>query len=428
MQSTNSISRRSWLKTSFLATAGTALFPNEVHAKLVHQANNTALSLDNTLASEERYWELVQQQFTFEEGLHYFNTASLGPSPDMVRQATRQFRDQLDGFPSKYGWGAWKEEKEMVREKAAALLKVSAEEIALTHNTTEGMNLVASSLDLKAGDEIILSNHEHHTGTIPWIYHQEKKGVKIIRPELPILPSNKEEIVAIYRKAITPKTKVISMVHLTNTNGMILPVKEVSELAHQHGILVAVDGAQSLAMLDLDLHDLGCDFYSASGHKWLFSPKGMGLFYAKKEAQQHLKAMIVCHGYDDPSIRRLENYNTRNLPELLGMGVALDYQNLISPKQKQDRIYALKHYFRNNIKGNAKFAIKTPEADDLSAGITVVELKDRDVKEVKKQLFEQYKIDCRPMSSHGLNALRLSLNIFNTKAEIDYLVKALKVV
>jgi len=146
----NTISRRNWLKASFLTTAGITFLPGETQAKLLHQAQQAALSLEGQSPTEERYWELVQQHFSFENGLHYFNTASLGPSPTMVRQATQGFRDTMDSFPSKYGWGAWKEEKEKVREKAAALLQVNPEEIALTHNTTEGMNLVASSLDLQA--------------------------------------------------------------------------------------------------------------------------------------------------------------------------------------------------------------------------------------------------------------------------------------
>jgi selenocysteine lyase/cysteine desulfurase len=416
--------RRTWLKTSLLTIAGTTLLLPEVKAKLIHETEKKYKLLGK--AKDEAYWELVKAGFTFENNVHYFNTASLGPSPVMVRSATQKFRETLDAFPSKYGWGAWKEEKEQVREKVAKVLKVSAEEIALTHNTTEGMNLIASSLNLKEGDEVILSNHEHHTGTIPWIYHQEQKGVKLVRPKLPILPKSKEELVEIYRKAIGPRTRVISIVHMTNTNGMIMPIKEISTMAHEYGILVAVDGAQTLGMLDFDLHDLGCDFYAASGHKWLFSPKGMGVLYAKKEVQHHLKAMIVCSGYKDESIRRLENYNTRNLPELLGLGVAVDYLNLIGQENKMARIYALKHYFRSQIQKNPKLVIKSPEADELSAGITVVEVKDKAVKDVKQALFDNHNIDCRPMRSHSLNALRISLNIFNTKADIDYLVRALE--
>jgi selenocysteine lyase/cysteine desulfurase len=370
------------------------------------------------------YWRLVQRQFRLEPGLVYLNNASLGPSPALVADATEAFRRQLDGFPSRYMWGAWSEEKEAVRSNAAALLGASSEEIALIHNTTEGMNLVASSLELQPGDEVIVGNHEHTSGTVPWQYWQEPKGVRLVRPILPIIPSDPDEIVEVYRRAITSRTKVISMCHIVNTNGMILPVKQVSAMARPRGIVVAVDGAQAPGMINVDLHDLGCDFYAASAHKWLFSPKGVGIFYSRQESQRLLKPLIVCRGWEDRSIRRFENYNTRNLPEVLGLGVAVDFQNLMG-RERQARIFALKKYFRQLIEDKPVFAVKTPESDLLSAGITTVEVVGREVKEVATALAERHRIDCRPMTSHGLNGVRISLSVFNSEDQVDLLVRAL---
>ena len=307
------------------------------------------------------------------------------------------------------------------------MFSVDKEEIALIHNTTEGMNLIASSMDLEAGDEVILADHEHTSGTACWQYWQEQNnGVQLVRPTLPLLPSSKEEIVEIYRKAITPKTKVISMVHGTNTNGMILPVKEISKMAHEQGILVAVDGAQTAGTFQIDLNDLECDFYAASAHKFMFAPKGMGIFYARKESQKYLKALIVAKGWKDRSIRRLENYNTRNLPELLGLGMAVDYYNLIGPDKREDRMRELKAYFRTALENDDRFKFKTPAHHDLSCAIQNVELIGKKVNGVKTQLFDEYRIDCRPMSSHGINGLRISLSVFTTKKDVDYLVQALQ--
>ncbi len=267
---------------------------------------------------------------------------------------------------------------------------------------------------------------EHHSGTIPWRYWQEPKGVKLVRPTLPILPSKPEEIVEVYRRAITSRTRVISMCHVVNTNGMILPVKEVAAMARERGILVAVDGAQAPGMINVDLHDLGCDFYAASSHKWLFSPKGVGIFYARLASQPLLKPLIVANGWEDESIRRLENYNTRNLPEVLGLGVAFDFQNLLGPDRRQARIFELKRYLRDRIGGDSAFSIKTPANDDLSAGITTIEVVGREVKEVATALAERHRIDCRPMSTHGLNGIRISLSVFNSEAQVDTLVGGLK--
>lgn len=419
--------RRKFLKTLGVGIAGGVTTPSQMWAN-VTKPLQLAIGDLKTVDSSEVFWETVKAQFQFAEGLSYFNNASLGACPNPIRKATNEFRATLDDFPSKYMWGGWDVEKESVRKKTAKLLSVSEEEIALIHNTTEGMNLIARSLELEEGDEIILSDHEHASAVSPWKVWQESKGIKLVRPTLPILPESIEELVEVYRKSITSKTKVISMCHLVNTNGMMLPIKEISKLAHEKGILVAVDGAQGVGMFDVDLKDMDCDFYTVSAHKWLFSPKGVGIFYAKEESQKHLKPLMVARGYEDKSVRRLENYNTRNLPEVLGLGAALDYREAIGSQKIHDRSFELKKYFRSRIKNNPKLLLKTPKLDTLSAAIQVVEVKNKEVKVVKEQLFENYGIDSRPMSRFNLNGVRLSLAIFITKKDIDRLVNALEAI
>ncbi|MBO3699855.1 aminotransferase class V-fold PLP-dependent enzyme [Roseivirga sp. E12] len=418
--------RRNLLKYSFSGIAASSLLASGMRTSFLEKIEKTGFDLTSN-DNDEDYWELVKSEFSMAKGLYYFNNASLGPCPKLVVDATNEFRALLDGFPSKYMWGGWQDEKEATRQKIADMFSADKEEIAMVHNTTEGMNLVAHSIELGPGDEVILADHEHPSGTVPWQHWQEIRGFKIVRPKLPILPESKEELVEVYRKAITPNTKVISMVHGTNTNGMILPVKEVSAMAHERGILVAVDAAQTAGTFKIDLHDLGCDFYAGSGHKFMFTPKGMGVFYARKESQKHLKPLIVSRAhFRDKSIRRLENYNTRNYPELLGMGTAIDYYNLIGAEKREARLRDLKAYFRGKIEADDRFKLKTPGAADLSCAIQNVEVIGRKVGDVKKALFDNHMIDCRPIGSHGINGVRISLSVFTTKADVDYLVEALK--
>ena len=413
--------RRKFVKQLFTGVAGTVLLSS-------YKASDTDYSttLLDINDDSEAFWEQVKTQFKFAPNLRYFNNGSLGSCPIIVQKATNEFRATLDAFPSKYMWGGWHNEKEEVRQKVADLFSVSKEEIALTHNTTEGMNLIARSFNLHEGDEVILIDHEHKSSVIPWTVWQAEKGVKLVRPVIPILPETVEDIVKVYKDAITPRTKVISMCHSVNTNGMVLPVKEVSEMAHKKGILVAVDGAQAAGMFDIDLKDLGCDFYTVSAHKWLFAPKGIAMFYAKKESQHHLKPLIVANGHTDKSIRRLENYNTRNLPELLGFGSAIDFIKSIGKEKISKRSYELKHYFRDKVKNSPKFKLKTPGHDGLSCAIQTLEVVGKDVRDVKNKLTNDFGIDTRPMSTYGLNGVRISFAIFITKKDIDYLVDALE--
>ena len=420
--------RRQFLAAGFSSITGSLLLSQHAKAELsenLAQLTQT-LSDNNHHTGSQAFWQNVKHQFPLQPELYYFNNASLGPSPHIVNKAVQEFRLQLESFPSKYMWGGWKKEKEQVREKIAAMVHASPEDIALIHNATEGMNLVAASLELSPGDEVILGNHEHPSGTIPWQHWQETKGIKLVRPELPLLPQSTREIVEIYRQAITDKTKVISIVHITNTNGMILPIKEIADMAHERGILVAVDGAQALGMIPLNLPELGIDFYTASSHKWLFSPKGLGIFYAKRSSQHFIKPLIVASGYEDKSIRRLENYNSRNLPELLGLGVSVDFHQSLGEQKKYQRILELKRYIRKRLASDTQFHIKTPEPDELSAGIICVEVKGQEVRALNDRIAAQSNINCRPMDVLTLNGLRFSLSIYNTEQDIDYLINALQ--
>lgn len=412
-------------RRDFLKVFGAGLGGSLLSSNLAYYNKTLDFLVSSGKDSSEAFWKTVSKQFEFDRGLRYFNNGSLGACPEPIQKATNAFRKTLDSFPSKYMWGGWEVEIEKTRSDVAALFSVSAEEIALIHNTTEGMNLIARSFDLEEGDEVILADHEHTSGSVCWQIFQESKGVKLVRPQLPLMPSDPEEIVEVYRRAITPRTKVISMCHIVNTNGMMLPVKEVSKMAKEKGIYVAVDGAQSAGMIEIDLADLGCDFFTVSAHKWLFAPKGIGIFYAKKESQEVLKPLIVCRGHTNKTIRRLENYNTRNLPELLGLGAAIDYHKSIGSRKIHERTYALKKYFRDSLSRHPKLTLKTPAHDGTSAGIQVVEVAGKEVAEVRKTLTNKYNIDCRPMTKFGLNGVRISLAIFCTKKDIDYLISAL---
>jgi selenocysteine lyase/cysteine desulfurase len=418
-----SIDRRNFIRSSAAGLVGSILY----NADLASMTSNFPSRLTRGGSSgDEEWWRVVKSQFPLEENLHYFNNGSLGPSPDYVIKNTELYRRLLDSFPSKYMWGGWSADKERVRALIAGYFSADKEEIAVTHNTTEGMNLFARSFDLKEGDEIILADHEHPTGVNPYEYFCKPLGIKLVRPVLPLLPESPEEIADVYRRAITGRTRLISMVHMTNTNGMILPVKQVSELAHKSNIIVCVDGAQSAGMFRIDLPDLGCDFYAASGHKWLFGPKGTGILYAAREKRHLLKPMMVSSNWTRSDIRMFEDYNTRDLPGFLGLGLAIEFNNLLTQERKQERIYELKHYFRGFIKDDRRFRMMTPASDSLSAGIQVVEIAGKNAGDAGKYLADKYHIDCRPMHTNGLNALRISLSVFNTREDIDILVKAMR--
>ncbi|WP_273567602.1 aminotransferase class V-fold PLP-dependent enzyme [Maribacter halichondriae] len=181
--------RRKFLKSIGVGITGAMAAPTSLWGNTSEFLNSEIQRLAlRTEETSEIFWEEVSAQFKFAEGLTYFNNASLGACPNPIRSATIDFQNTLDDFPSKYMWGGWDTEKERTRKQVAELFSVSDEEIALIHNTTEGMNLIARSLDLKPGDEVILADHEHASAVSPWKVWQEEKGIVLVRPTLPILP------------------------------------------------------------------------------------------------------------------------------------------------------------------------------------------------------------------------------------------------
>ena len=414
--------RRKAIQTAILgigaSTSAAKLFQTLTQSPILHNQLYTS--------GAEPDWSEIKSQFVFEDGIKYFNHASLGTSPKSVIDDTETFRRTLEAYPSKYMWGGWDEQKEEVRRIAAKLLNAASDEIALIHNTTEGMNLVAASLDLKKGDEVIVGNHEHRTATSPWLYHQESKGIRIVRPELPIMPTSHEDIFKVYQEAITKKTKVISMVHLTNTNGMILPVKKICDLARQNNILTVIDAAQSMGAIHCDMKNIGCDFFTASGHKWLYSPKGTGIFFARKDRQDLLKPFIANRAYKKDGLAKLEDYNTRNLPELLGLGSALEFHRTLGLEKIMQRSSELRNYFLEGIKSDDRVIVKTPLSENLSHQILTVEKSGHTVFDLKNKLIDDHKIDVRGMSSHDLNGVRISFAIYHDREDIDHLVESLK--
>ncbi len=415
------MNRRELIKAAMLASGSIGIGGLRSLVREFHGLDSSPFNL----SSGQTDWEDVRSQFRFADDMIYMNNASLGASPMSVRDATHVFRDLLDEYPSKFMWGGWKDEKEAVRTSMAQLLNAEADDIALTHNTTEGMNIIAASLDLEEGDEVIVGNHEHPTARIPWKYHQEeRRGAVIVRPDLPLTPTVVEELVEVYRAAITDKTRVISMVHVTNTNGMILPVKEICAMAKERGIITAVDGAQSLGAMPVDVKDIGCDYYAASCHKWLFSPKGMGVLYASADATE-LRPMIANRRYKSPSMRRVEDYNTRNLPELLGVGTSIDFHNALGTEVMSSRMRELRDYFYQSVIENDKIKWHTPVSNELSLHIAAVEVEGKTASELKSFVSDEFNIDTRWMGSHGMNGIRVSLSVYNNEQDIDLLVSAL---
>ena len=284
--------------------------------------------------NEEAYWSELRKQFLIPADEVYLNNGTVGSSPAPVLRAIfdaynrTEKLDQQD--PEDYpiwGYAAWNE----FRDPLASFVGCSRDEIALLRNATEANSYIANGIDLKAGDEVLMTDQEHPGGEQPWQLRAKRYGVIIKKVILPKPVQNPAQVLSLFSDGIGPRTRVMFFSHITTVTGVVLPAKELCALARSKGILSAVDGAHVPGMMRLNIRDLGCDLYSSSPHKWLQAPKGSGFLYVRDEVIDRIWNTIATEGWDEPKLRaeRFQRIGSSNVPALWGLRAAIQMANQI---------------------------------------------------------------------------------------------------
>lgn len=374
------------------------------------------------------YWDLVRAQFPLSTERVYLNTGGLGASPYAVIDAVKAKTDELEKVcETGRSEPLWKE----IKTEIAEVLHCDSDEIAFTRNTTEGINIVANGVSLKRGDEVILTTHEHVGNAITWVGLQQHEGIVIKRfePSVASVQTNIDRLLAL----ITPRTKLISIPHVVTTTGLIMPVKEIAAIARGKNIFFLVDGAQSAGMLHIDLHDIGCDAYAMSGHKWLMGPKGTGLLYVKRSMLDTVRARFIGaysdNGFDfdkgeltmNPSAQRYE-YGTDNTPIHVGLGAAFKFIRTIGIDNISNRDRAMATALFNGLQKIKGVSVLSP-ADPMmrSAMITAEHASCTNV--VLQEKLSKFDLRTRIVTEAGLSALRFSLHCYNSFEDVERILK-----
>lgn len=428
--------RRSFLKKLFGGIVATTALPWVTSkAKGVELSRNLSEVISkykgSADAEDEKFWNFIKQQFPLQEDLIYMNNGGLGPSPYQVIETIKSQMLKWESI-SETGHGL----VASVHEKAAKFFNCGTDEIAFTRNATEGMNIIARGIPLKKGDEVLMTTHEHPGGAIPWLAVQKDKGirVKLFEPDL----TGKENL-KIIESNITRKTKVLMISHIPCTTGLIFPAKEIAELCHQKGIYCVLDGAQVLGMIPANFSELGCDFYTSSGHKWLCGPKGTGILYIRREMFDVWQPNHV-GAYSDKVYKleelkleyrkeaRITEYATRNTPIIMGIGASLDFFGAIGMDKVAARGRALAIYLKEKLSKIDSVKLLTPMEPELSGSIVTFKILDdkHNYTDYIAQIKKEYKIRLRPIGEHGLNAIRASLHVYNNFEQVDRLIEAVK--
>jgi selenocysteine lyase/cysteine desulfurase len=374
------------------------------------------------------YWDGIRRQFLFEDGLIMMNNGTVGPLPKPVfNTLMRYFRIQATNPYDVYNF--LPSFREQTREKLAAFINASPEEVVLTHNTTEGINFVTSGLDMKEGDEVVISNMEHPGAIHPWKLKEKRYGIVIKEVPFGLPTKSVDEVVGSVAAAITPRTKIISLGHTVFITGLISPLKELSRMAHEKGVLVLGDSAHGLGMLDLNMKDMGIDFFASSPYKWAGAPTGIGLLFVRKEAQDKLWPTIVTGGWDTyKDARKFECHGQDADALIFALGEALDFQNAIGRRRIERRIKALAGYLKQELRKIPGAKIHTPDDPYLSGGLTAFSVEGVDSARIVDYAREKYNIVVRTIGNKnaGTYGVRVSTHYYITTRDIDNLVEGVR--
>lgn len=348
-------------------------------------------------AEDERYWELFREYFLMPDGVVYLNNGSLGVSPWPVIQAmyghllqSEKVEGRKLGEQPWWGYGPSLE----YRQRLAAFLGAQVSEVALTRNATEGMNTVGTGLDLNAGDEVLISDQEHPGGKSVWYQRAKRCGIVVREFGVPKPPQSQDEILNRINDAITPRTRVVSISHITTVTGGMLPVQEICRLARDQGIISVIDGAHAIGQVPLDLHDLGCDYYATSPHKWLLAPKGTGILYCREGMAERLWCHTASGTWDKPELgcERLTNIGTSNVTLLEGLVAAMEFHETIGRERLAERMRFLNRFLRQRISAIPGVGFWTGPPPMLSTAMAKVTLPVQKMAPIAERLWQEHKI------------------------------------
>ena len=376
---------------------------------------------------DEKFWGAVRDQFVMPPNLTMLNAANLCPSSGPVLETLYNVTKDMDQDPSSDNRAKLGDGRENTRKLLAEFLRVTPEEIIITRNTSESNNLVSTGIDLKAGDEVLLTADNHPSNHVAWQEKAKRYGFTVIDLPVPNPHPGFDHYVQAFAKAITPRTKVISFTHQTSTVGDLFPAKEICRVARERGVLSLVDGAQSFGLMDVDLADMQPDFYSGSAHKWPCGPKENGVLYINKSAQSKIWASIFSAYPGRVGVSRtFEGFGQRDEPAMIAFGEALKLQTQIGRAQIEKRSRELTTAL---IEGLKKIdGIKIWTSPDPTRRVAVLSFLpgNLDIRKLSAALYQKDRIGCATRGGQDRAGLRFSPHFYNTHADMDKAIAAVK--
>lgn len=395
----------------------------------MQRLNNWVLQFENfaadELASDENFWEGIRNGYQLKPD--YINLEN-GYYCFLPQETLENFITHIRevNYQGSYYMRTvqWDNKKAMVA-KLSALAGCQADELIITRNATESLDMIIGGQDWKAGDEAVMAEQDY--GSMLEMFKQVSKKYGVVNKivSVPNHPANDEEIVNIYANAITPNTKLLMVSHMVNITGQILPVQKICDMAHQKGVQVMVDGAHAFAHFQYSIPDLHCDYYGTSLHKWLSVPLGAGFLYVKKENISKVWPLLAEGDKSNDDISRLNHIGTHPVHTDLTIANAIDYYLMIGAERKEARLRYLQHYWSDKVRNLAHVVVNTPVEPERSCGIANVGIKGMTPADLATTLLKKYRIYTVAIDYANVQGCRIAPNLYTTTSDLDQLVTAL---
>ncbi len=412
------LSKRQFLKSLLLSAA--------LPFKLKSEALLKELPPSWTAKTFEDFWLKIRNDYKLKPDYINLENGYFSMMSQPVLEAYLEDVRKVNLEASYYMRTVQFDNKQKTKDRLAALVGCTPEELIITRNTTESLDTIISGIDWKPGDEAVMAEQDY--GSMLDMFKQQAKRFGIINKvvSIPLNPKSDEEIVDLYANAITKKTRLLMVCHMINISGQILPVKKICDMAHAKGVEVMVDGAHAIAHIDFKISELNCDYYGSSLHKWLGTPLGAGILYVQKDKIKKLWPIYGEYAVADDNIKKLNHTGTHPVYTDLAINHAIDYHNSIGIKRKEERLRFLQNYWTAKVRNTKNIYLNTPEDAKRSCAIANVGISGIKPADLAKTLLNQYKIWTVAINNTNVHGVRVTPHLYSTTDELDQFVIALK--
>ncbi|MBC8166335.1 MAG: aminotransferase class V-fold PLP-dependent enzyme [Bryobacteraceae bacterium] len=372
------------------------------------------------VARDEDYWMNIRHAFTVDRNIINLNNGGVSPSPKIVSDTEKRYLDVENMTPSYYMWRILDPGIETVRRRLARMFACDPEEIAITRNASEALEIVQLGMNLKAGDEVLTTNQDYPRMITTWQQRERRDGIKLTQITFPVPPPSLDYLAKRIEENITPKTKVIHICHITNRTGQIFPVKKICQMARARGIEVIVDGAHAFGQFPFKQADLDCDYYGTSLHKWILAPIGTGMLYVRKDKIEKIWPMMPAPESMNGNIRKFEEIGTHPASQRNSITEALNFHDSIGAERKAERFRYLRKRWSNRLRNLPGVKILNSEDPEQSCGIGFISVDGIDPSKLNSYLWNQHRIWSTVIDSPGeYSGLRITPNVYTTIEEVD---------